>query len=144
MYPTLVIRGTGLYELWKKGLYHNYEPTLLIDLVARILALVPPWVRVYRIQVSFTPCQVDNALSSIFNPTALVIHCKLVHSTQLAHQDHVSTALTRKSCFATVVRSYYFILAASVYVTQLQCDAEFVSVELQLYHKTGCILLSML
>lgn len=51
VYPTLVIRGTGLYELWKKGLYRNYEPTQLIDLVARILALVPPWVRIYRIQV---------------------------------------------------------------------------------------------
>ena len=51
MYPPLVIRGTGLYELWKKGLYRNYEPTQLIDLVARIPPLVPPWVRVYRIQV---------------------------------------------------------------------------------------------
>ena len=26
LYPTLVIRGTGLYELWKKGLYRNYPP----------------------------------------------------------------------------------------------------------------------
>lgn len=26
LYPTLVIRGTGLYELWKKGLYRNYQP----------------------------------------------------------------------------------------------------------------------
>ena len=51
IYPTLVIRGTGLYELWKKGLYRNYAPSLLVDLVARILALVPPWVRIYRIQV---------------------------------------------------------------------------------------------
>jgi elongator complex protein 3 len=50
IYPTLVIRGTGLYELWKKGLYCNYEPSQLVDLVARILALVPPWVRIYRIQ----------------------------------------------------------------------------------------------
>lgn len=50
IYPTLVIRGTGLYELWKKGLYRNYDPSLLVDLVARILALVPPWVRIYRIQ----------------------------------------------------------------------------------------------
>ena len=24
--PTLVIRGTGLYELWKRGLYRNYPP----------------------------------------------------------------------------------------------------------------------
>jgi elongator complex protein 3 len=101
LYPTLVIRGTGLYELWKAGLYRNYDPKLLVELVrlqfpclvldrqkyfrchrsmacfdgvahpgltlaapkhdfvyqgdwglqvARILALVPPWVRVYRIQ----------------------------------------------------------------------------------------------
>lgn len=26
LYPTLVIRGTGLYELWKQGLYKNYPP----------------------------------------------------------------------------------------------------------------------
>lgn len=45
-----MIRGTGLYELWKKGLYRNYDPVRLVDLVARILALVPPWVRIYRIQ----------------------------------------------------------------------------------------------
>ena len=50
VYPTLVIRGTGLYELWKKGLYRNYEPHRLVDLVARVLALIPPWVRIYRIQ----------------------------------------------------------------------------------------------
>ncbi len=50
IYPTLVIRGTGLYELWKHGLYKSYPPNDLIDLVARILAMVPPWVRVYRIQ----------------------------------------------------------------------------------------------
>lgn len=50
IYPTLVIRGTGLYELWKKGLYKNYPPERLVDLIARVLAIVPPWVRVYRIQ----------------------------------------------------------------------------------------------
>lgn len=60
LYPTLVIRGTGLYELWKKGLYCNYPPkyllllydecSMLVDLTARALSLVPPWMRVYRIQ----------------------------------------------------------------------------------------------
>jgi elongator complex protein 3 len=50
IYPTLVIRGTGLYELWKTGRYKNYSPNALIDLLAQILALVPPWTRVYRIQ----------------------------------------------------------------------------------------------
>jgi elongator complex protein 3 len=50
LYPTLVIRGTGLYELYKTGRYRNYAPNVLIDLLAQVLALVPPWTRIYRIQ----------------------------------------------------------------------------------------------
>ena len=52
IYPTLVIRGTGLYELWRTGRYKNYTANVLVDVVARILALVPPWTRVYRVQRS--------------------------------------------------------------------------------------------
>uniref|UniRef100_A0A0N4ZSZ8 Elongator complex protein 3 n=1 Tax=Parastrongyloides trichosuri TaxID=131310 RepID=A0A0N4ZSZ8_PARTI len=50
LYPTLVIRGTGLYELWRTGRYQSYPPQMLVDLVAHILSLVPPWTRVYRVQ----------------------------------------------------------------------------------------------
>lgn len=50
IYPTLVIRGTGLYELWKSRRYRSYPPDLLIELLAKVLALVPPWTRVYRVQ----------------------------------------------------------------------------------------------
>ncbi|EFJ27096.1 hypothetical protein SELMODRAFT_412723 [Selaginella moellendorffii] len=50
IYPTLVIQGTGLYELWKTGRYKNYPPEQLVNLVARVLSLVPPWTRVYHIQ----------------------------------------------------------------------------------------------
>ena len=45
-----MIRGTGLYELWRTGRYKNYPPNALVDLIARILALIPPWTRIYRIQ----------------------------------------------------------------------------------------------
>jgi len=50
IYPTLVIRGTGLYELWRTGRYKNYTPNALVDIVARIMALIPPWTRIYRVQ----------------------------------------------------------------------------------------------
>lgn len=50
IYPTLVIRGTGLYELWKTGRYKSYNANALVDLVARIMAMVPPWTRIYRVQ----------------------------------------------------------------------------------------------
>jgi elongator complex protein 3 len=39
-----------IIELWKVGAYKSYPPSLLVDLVAKILALVPPWTRVYRVQ----------------------------------------------------------------------------------------------
>lgn len=50
IYPTLVIRGTGLYELWKSKRYKNYPPDQLIELLAKVMAMVPPWTRVYRVQ----------------------------------------------------------------------------------------------
>ena len=40
----------GLYELWKTGRYKSYPPSVLVDLIARVLALVPPWTRIYRVQ----------------------------------------------------------------------------------------------
>ena len=51
----LSVHGSGLYELWKTGRYKSYPPSILVDLTARILALVPPWTRVYRVQRS-VPC----------------------------------------------------------------------------------------
>ncbi|KRH93946.1 RNA polymerase II elongator complex, subunit ELP3/histone acetyltransferase, partial [Pseudoloma neurophilia] len=50
IYPTLVIKDTGLYELWKNKLYKSYSPDELVDLLAKILMMVPPWTRVYRVQ----------------------------------------------------------------------------------------------
>lgn len=50
IYPTLVIRGTGLYELYRAGRYKNYPPDRLIELLSIILAMVPPWTRIYRVQ----------------------------------------------------------------------------------------------
>ena len=55
IYPTLVIRGTGPYELWRTGRYKNYTANVLVEVIARILALVPPWTRVYRVQ-RLAPC----------------------------------------------------------------------------------------
>ena len=50
IYPTIVMRGTDLYALWEREEYNNYDLRLLVDVLARALALVPPWTRIYRIQ----------------------------------------------------------------------------------------------
>jgi elongator complex protein 3 len=50
IYPTLVVPGAPLYEEWKAGRYTPYDSRTAVELLARIKAELPPWVRVQRIQ----------------------------------------------------------------------------------------------
>jgi len=50
IYPTLIIAGTGLYEMYRRGEYAPMDTDSVVELVARMKELVPPWVRIQRIQ----------------------------------------------------------------------------------------------
>ena len=50
IYPTLTIKGTKLYDLWKKGVYEPLTTKKASKLIATIKDFVPEWVRIQRIQ----------------------------------------------------------------------------------------------
>ena len=50
IYPTLTIKGTQLYDLWKKGEYDPLSNEEAVKLVAKLKCYVPEWVRIQRIQ----------------------------------------------------------------------------------------------
>ncbi len=50
IYPCLVTPRTQLYEQWKRGEYKPYSTEESAGLIAEIKKLVPPWVRIMRIQ----------------------------------------------------------------------------------------------
>ncbi|MGA1821238.1 MAG: tRNA uridine(34) 5-carboxymethylaminomethyl modification radical SAM/GNAT enzyme Elp3 [Thermoplasmatota archaeon] len=50
IYPTLVIEGTELFEMWKRGEYEPLSTEKAAEVVAEIKKLTPPWVRIQRIQ----------------------------------------------------------------------------------------------
>jgi len=50
IYPCLVIKGTKLYDLWKKGDYEPLTTEQATSLLAKAKARFPKWVRVLRIQ----------------------------------------------------------------------------------------------
>ncbi|WP_290597821.1 MULTISPECIES: tRNA uridine(34) 5-carboxymethylaminomethyl modification radical SAM/GNAT enzyme Elp3 [unclassified Archaeoglobus] len=50
IYPTLVVEGTELFEMWKRGEYQPYTTEEVVELVARAKRYFPEWVRVQRIQ----------------------------------------------------------------------------------------------
>ena len=50
IYPTLTVKGTKLYDLWKKGKYEPLSTKQASNLIAKIKSFVPEWVRIQRIQ----------------------------------------------------------------------------------------------
>lgn len=50
IYPCLVLKGTEIYEWWRKGEYAPYSTEDAVYLVAEVKKLVPPWVRIMRVQ----------------------------------------------------------------------------------------------
>ncbi|MCX8176550.1 MAG: tRNA uridine(34) 5-carboxymethylaminomethyl modification radical SAM/GNAT enzyme Elp3, partial [Candidatus Bathyarchaeota archaeon] len=50
IYPTLVLEGTKLYELWKRGEYQPYVEEDVIKLIVEAKKILPRWVRIQRIQ----------------------------------------------------------------------------------------------
>jgi elongator complex protein 3 len=50
IYPTLVMPGTKLHELWQRGEYKPYPFEQIVELIAEVKRHVPKWVRIQRIQ----------------------------------------------------------------------------------------------
>lgn len=50
IYPTLVVPGTGLHALWRRGEYEALTTERVVDLLVAVKPLIPPWVRIQRIQ----------------------------------------------------------------------------------------------
>jgi len=50
IYPTLVVKGTELYEQWKRGDYEPIGEEEAIEIIAYAKRIIPTWVRIQRIQ----------------------------------------------------------------------------------------------
>lgn len=50
IYPTLVLKGTVLYEMWKRGEYRPYSTDEAARLIIELKKMIPPWIRIMRVQ----------------------------------------------------------------------------------------------
>ena len=50
IYPTLLLKNTGLAKLYERGLYQPYSDDVFTELLLEIKKIVPPWLRIMRIQ----------------------------------------------------------------------------------------------
>jgi elongator complex protein 3 len=50
IYPTLVLKKTGLYKLYMNKKYDAYTEEDIVNILVEVKKLIPPWVRIMRIQ----------------------------------------------------------------------------------------------
>jgi elongator complex protein 3 len=50
IYPTLVVRGTRIYDMWKQGEYDPLTNDEAAELIAEIKSMIPPYTRLQRVQ----------------------------------------------------------------------------------------------
>ncbi|MHA1941999.1 MAG: tRNA uridine(34) 5-carboxymethylaminomethyl modification radical SAM/GNAT enzyme Elp3 [Candidatus Hodarchaeales archaeon] len=50
IYPTLVLKNTRLFELWKKKEYIPYNSDEVVNVIANIKSITPPFIRIQRVQ----------------------------------------------------------------------------------------------
>ncbi len=60
IYPTAVIKGTKLYEMWEKGEYKPYPEEELIKVISEFKKHIPPWIRIQRVQRDIPLYKVDD------------------------------------------------------------------------------------
>lgn len=93
IYPTLTIKGTKLYDMYKKGGYTPLETNDAAKLIAEIKTFVPEWVRIQRIQRDI-PCQFIDAGVKNSNLRQFVekeleknnIQCRCIRCREIGHK----------------------------------------------------------
>ena len=64
IYPTLVIKGTGLYSMWKAGEHQLYSAEDIVDLVAEAESTAPRWLRIMRVERDIPSDKIEGGVKS--------------------------------------------------------------------------------
>ena len=50
IYPTMVMKGTGLFKMYKKGKYKPITTEIAADIISDFMGFIPYWIRIMRVQ----------------------------------------------------------------------------------------------
>ncbi len=59
IYPTLVIKGTELYDMWMRGEYEPYTNEEIVNLITDAFQYFPKWLRIQRMQRDIPAYKID-------------------------------------------------------------------------------------
>ena len=96
IYPCLVLKGTKTYEWYREGSFTPYTNEEAADLIVEVKKIVPPWIRIMRIQRDI-PAYLINAGVNQSNLRQLVqqklriqgLKCNCIRCREVGHQKLV-------------------------------------------------------
>jgi len=95
-YPALVIAGTELHDMWKKGEYTPYDVDTAVDLLSKMKSVVPEYARIQRIQRDIPAPQIAAGIlkSNIRqlvaeNMKACGMSCRCIRCREVGHTEEV-------------------------------------------------------
>ena len=121
IYPTLVIEGTELYEMWKNGEYEPLHTNEAAELVAEMKDIVPPYVRIQRVQRDVPSPLVDAGVkkSNLRQYARKAMHekdlsCECIRCREVGHSeedvDRSNIGLTKREYEASDGVEYFLEL----------------------------------
>ncbi len=111
IYPVLVIEGTTLYDMWKRGEFKPLSSEGAAELIAEVKRFVPEWCRIMRVQRDI-PANliVDGVKASNLRELALEkaermgVKCRCIRCREAGHRYYKHDVLPEKP--EVVVREY--------------------------------------
>jgi len=93
IYPTLIIKGTKLYDMWKNKEYRPLTTTKAAKLIAELKTYVPEWMRIQRIQrdvpSQFIDAGVDKSNLRQYVEKEMNVHnwsCRCIRCREIGHK----------------------------------------------------------
>lgn len=104
IYPTLVVKGTELYDAWIAGSYSPMTLEETVDLVAEVKKSIPRWIRILRIQRDI-PVQLIEAGVKKSHLRELVMKklkddgtpCRCIRCREIGHAPHANEDVDDKA-----------------------------------------------
>jgi elongator complex protein 3 len=113
IYPTLVVKGTELYDLWRKGEYHPLTTVEAAEIVAEIKRITPPWIRIQRVQRDIpTPVIEAGVEKSNLRQVAGELmkqrgwRCSCIRCREIGHREHDKVEDVSIEDFHLINRTY--------------------------------------
>lgn len=95
LYPTFVIKGTPLEEMYKKGEYTPYTTEQIISILAKIKSIIPPHVRIMRImrdipaEYIVSQCKYSHLRDELKTYMKKAgINCRCIRCREIGHAEH--------------------------------------------------------